>query len=113
VDGAGVGDCATVFVAKPAHKAAARSDGFMFIVIEASQGGETRLFVIGVDVGSQFDGGETRAGRERSETPKAVARLQLFTFVPCQACALPLNGRHESHVLCSCSFLLGGVGARR
>ena len=34
-DGAGVGDCAMMFVAKPAHKAAARSDDFMFVVIEA------------------------------------------------------------------------------
>ena len=102
-----------MFVAKPAHKAAARSDGFMFIVIEASQGGETRLFVIGVGVGSQFDGGGTRASGECSETPKAVAGLQVFTFVPCQARTSPLNGGHESHALCSCSFLLGGVGARR
>jgi hypothetical protein len=32
-----------MFVAKPAHKAAAKSDDFMFVVIEASQGEDTRL----------------------------------------------------------------------
>jgi hypothetical protein len=35
-----------MFVAKPAHKAAAKSDDFMFVVIEASQGEDTRLFVV-------------------------------------------------------------------
>jgi hypothetical protein len=34
------------FVVKPAHKAAASSDDFMFVVIEASQGEDTRLFVV-------------------------------------------------------------------
>ena len=38
-----------MFVAKPAHKAATMSDDFMFVVIEANQGEETRLFVIADD----------------------------------------------------------------
>ena len=45
-DGAGVGDCAMTFIARPTHKAAARSDDFMFVVIEASQGEDTRLFAL-------------------------------------------------------------------
>ena len=35
-----------MFVAKPAYTAAASSDDFMFVVIEARQGKDTRLFVI-------------------------------------------------------------------
>jgi hypothetical protein len=35
-----------MFVAKPAHKAAATKDDFMFVVIEASQDEDTRLFVV-------------------------------------------------------------------
>ena len=42
-DGAGVGDCAMMFVAKPAHRAAAKSNDFMFVVIEASQGEENKI----------------------------------------------------------------------
>jgi hypothetical protein len=38
-----------IFVAKPTHKAAAKSDDFMFVVIEASQGKDTRLFVVDGD----------------------------------------------------------------
>src|SRR5438874_6752514 len=38
-----------MFVAKPTHKAAARSDDFMFVVIEASQREDTRLFVVADD----------------------------------------------------------------
>jgi hypothetical protein len=34
-----------MFVAKPTHKAAARSDDFMFVVIEARQGEDTRLLL--------------------------------------------------------------------
>src|SRR5439155_7974491 len=51
---AGVGDCAIMFVAKPAHKAAARSDDFMFVVIEASQGEDTRLFVVADNAPRRF-----------------------------------------------------------
>ena len=32
-----------MLVAKPAHKAAARSDDFMFVVIEASQAEENKV----------------------------------------------------------------------
>ena len=32
-----------MFVAKPAHKAAARSNDFMFVMIEANQPEDTRL----------------------------------------------------------------------
>jgi hypothetical protein len=32
-----------MFVAKPAHKAAARSDDFIFVVIEASQGEDNKV----------------------------------------------------------------------
>jgi hypothetical protein len=35
-----------MFIARPTHKEAARSDDFMFVVIEASQGEDTRLFVL-------------------------------------------------------------------
>src|SRR5436309_1042773 len=38
-----------MFVAKPTHKAVARSDDFMFVVIEASQREDTRLFVVADD----------------------------------------------------------------
>ena len=39
-----------MFVAKPTPKAATRrNDDFMFVVIEASQGKETRLFVVADD----------------------------------------------------------------
>jgi hypothetical protein len=38
-----------MFVAKPTHKAAARNDDFMFVVIEARQGEDTRLFVLADD----------------------------------------------------------------
>src|SRR2546429_2630878 len=38
-----------MFIARPRHKAAARSDDFMFVVIEASQGKDTRLFVVADD----------------------------------------------------------------
>ena len=38
-----------MFIARPTHKAAARSDDFMFVVIEASQREDTRLFVIDDD----------------------------------------------------------------
>ena len=50
-----------MFVAKPAHKAAARSDDFMFAVIEASQGEDTRLFVVADAASSdRFDGLQPR-----------------------------------------------------
>ena len=42
-DGAGLGDCAMMFIAKPAHKAAARIDDFMFVVIEATQTEENKV----------------------------------------------------------------------
>ena len=42
-EGAEVGDCATMFVAKPVHKAAARNNGFIFVVIEASQAEENKV----------------------------------------------------------------------
>src|SRR4029077_12990361 len=63
-DGAGVGDCAMMFVVKPAHKAA-RSNDFMFVVIEASQGEDTRLFVTDAASSHRFDGLQPRefAGR--------------------------------------------------
>jgi hypothetical protein len=32
-----------MLIARPTHKAAARSDDFMFVVIEASQGEDTKL----------------------------------------------------------------------
>jgi hypothetical protein len=32
-----------MFIAKPAHKEAARSDDFMFVVIEASQAEENKI----------------------------------------------------------------------
>src|SRR4029077_14321308 len=61
VDGAGVGDCATMFVAKPAHKAAARSDDFIFVVIEASQGEDKSLFVLPAPASShRFEGLQPR-----------------------------------------------------
>ena len=41
-----------MFVAKPAHKAAAKSDDFMFLVIEASQREDSRLFVVADDPSS-------------------------------------------------------------
>jgi hypothetical protein len=50
-----------MFVAKPAHKAAARNDDFMFVVIEASKGEDTRLFVVADDASSgRFDGLQPR-----------------------------------------------------
>jgi hypothetical protein len=50
-----------MFIAKPAHKAAAKSDDFMFVVIEASQGGDTRLFVVAEAASSDcFDGLQPR-----------------------------------------------------
>jgi len=42
-EGAGVGDCATMFVAQPAHKAATRNNDFMFVLIEASQGEDNKI----------------------------------------------------------------------
>jgi hypothetical protein len=50
-----------IFVAKPAHKAAARSDDFIFVVIEANQGKDTRLFVVADAASSdRFDGLQPR-----------------------------------------------------
>jgi hypothetical protein len=37
---------AMMFVAKPAHKAAATKDDFMFVVIDAGYGEDTRPFVV-------------------------------------------------------------------
>jgi len=53
-----------MFVVKPAHKAA-RSNDFMFVVIEASQGEDTRLFVTDAASSHRFDGLQPRefAGR--------------------------------------------------
>jgi hypothetical protein len=50
-----------MFIARPTHKEAARSDDFMFVVIEASQGEDTRLFVV-TDAASshRFDGLQPR-----------------------------------------------------
>jgi len=50
-----------MFDAKPAHKATARSDDFMFVLIEASQGEDTRLFVVADAASShRFDGLQPR-----------------------------------------------------
>ena len=50
-----------MFIAKPTHKAAARSDDFMFVVIEASQREDTRLFVVADDASRhRFDGLQPR-----------------------------------------------------
>ncbi len=51
-----------MFIARPTHKAAARSEDFMFVVIEASQGEDTRLFVLADESprGSRFDGLQPR-----------------------------------------------------
>ena len=50
-----------MFVAKPAYTAAASSDDFMFVVIEASQGEDTRLFVVADAASSdRFDGLQPR-----------------------------------------------------
>ena len=52
-----------MLIARPTHKAVARSDDFMFVVIEASQREDTRLFVVADNCAAEtgrFDGLQPR-----------------------------------------------------
>ena len=51
-DNVGVGDCATMFVAGTALKAAAKSDDFIFVRLKRAKKRITRLFVVDDDASS-------------------------------------------------------------
>src|SRR6266480_4321451 len=75
-----------MFVAKPTHKATARSDDFMFVVIEASQREDTRLFVVADDAPRRLvalmvcSHGSLRDDRQMARRPASNVQRQKETI---------------------------------
>src|SRR5439155_11834540 len=96
-----------MFVAKPTHKATARSDDFMFVVIEASQREDTRLFVVADDAPRRLvalmvcSHASLRDDRQMARRPATNVQRQKETM------RKPVREANATRPFCSQAELLG------